>query len=269
MVREPTLESEAIVIRLAVAGAAGRMGRNVLELAAEDDRFEIAAALTRADDPQCRTALAMGRSAIHFTDRLAADCDVLIDFTVGGTLAWLDVCSSKGIAMVIGATGHKEAEGQRIREAAKRIPIVLSGNFSTGIAVIQDCLAALAKKLGDEYDVEIVETHHRRKVDAPSGTALLLADSILTATGKTRAETLIFGRQGNTGPRHKGQIGVHAVRMGDVVGQHEIHFSGLGETLTIRHAAHSREVFSAGALRAAAWVYRQKPGLFGMKDVLA
>ncbi len=253
------------MIRLAVAGAAGRMGRCVLELAARDSRFQIVATLGTGD-------------------QLQSNCDALIDFTdAAGTMPWLDACETQRIPMVIGATGHDKAQLARINQVARSIPIVKAANFSVGIQAVLNVLGSFARELGKEYDVEIVETHHRHKIDAPSGTAL----SILAEVQRTNeqclerkgagkgaepppgdATSVVMGRHGTVGERPRGQIGVHAVRMGDIVGQHEIHFSGPGETITIRHIAHSRETFAAGALRAAAWIIGKPPGQYSMRNVL-
>ena len=261
------------MIRLAVAGAAGRMGRCVLELASRDPRFEIAAAIDR--DAELTLPV----------------CDVLIDFTdAEGTIAWLDECTERLVPIVIGATGHDERQLARIAEVARAIPTVKAANFSIGMQVVLNAVGRIAKELGEEYDIEIVETHHRHKIDAPSGTALTIVERIIEGrTLRTRsasdgpgvdplarargsdstASQVVFGRHGRIGERPEGQIGVHAVRMGEVVGQHEIHFSGPGETITIRHTAQSRETFAAGALRAAGWVVGRPPGLYSMRDVLA
>lgn len=259
------------MIRLAVAGAAGRMGRCVLELASRDPRFEIAAAIDRD------------------AERTFPACDVLIDFTdADGTMAWIDMCERRRVSMVIGATGHDELQFARIAQAAEVIPIVKAANFSIGMQVVLNAVGRIAKELGEEYDIEIVETHHRHKIDAPSGTALTVVDQIKQSRDRQGADEpgappviggvasplvggtkVVFGRHGKVGKRPKGQIGVHAVRMGEVVGQHEIHFSGPGETITVRHAAQSRETFAAGALRAATWVVGRPPGLYSMPDVLA
>ncbi len=253
------------MIRLAVAGAAGRMGRCVLELASRDPRFEVAAAIDRDAEPTLPA------------------CDVLIDFTdAEGTMAWLDVCRTRRIPMVIGATGHDERQQARIAEVARAIPIVKAANFSIGMQAVLNAVGRIAKDLGEEYDIEIIETHHRHKFDAPSGTALAIVAEIQQALNQSRERErddhvppplvggtkVVFGRHGRVGERPKGQIGVHAVRMGDVVGQHEIHFSGPGETITIRHTAQSRETFAAGALRAAAWIIGKPPGMYSMRNVL-
>ncbi len=242
------------MIRLTVAGAAGRMGRCVIDLVSRDSHFEIAAAIDLGE-----------RQSIP-------SCDALIDFThAAGTMDWLTVCEAQRLAMVIGSTGHDERQQARIAEAARVIPIVQSANFSVGMQVVLGALARIAGELGSEYDVEIVETHHRHKIDSPSGTALTLLAEIQKNTHQysdRKGAAVVFGREGKVGERPKGQIGVHAIRMGDVVGQHEIHFSGPGETVTIRHTAQSRDTFAAGALRAAAWVVGKPPGLYSMRNVL-
>ena len=258
------------MIRLAIAGATGRTGRSVLERALGDDRFTVAAALSVTDDPACGSNLRAGSTEVPITDRLEAACDVLVDFTVAaGTMAWIDVCTDRKVPMVTGVTGHDEHQLARIREASATIPIVKATNFSIGINVLLNMIGRLAKELGDDYDVEIAEAHHRHKVDAPSGTALTFLDELLAATGRTRADHAVFGRHGPTGERPPGQIAVHALRLGEMVGHHEIHFGGPGETITLRHTAHSRDTFAAGALRAAAWIVGRKPGLYTMRDVMS
>ncbi len=243
------------MIRLAVAGAAGRMGRCVLELATHDSRFELAAAIDRS------------------AQRTLPGCDALIDFTdAAGTMEWLKACETRRVPMVIGATGHDEAQLARIAQVARSIPIVKTANFSVGVQAVLNILGKIKKELGEDYDIEIVESHHRHKTDAPSGTALAFVSEIQEGKEQSRdregADHLVFGRHGKVGERPKGEIGVHAVRMGEIVGQHEIHFSGPGETITIRHTAHSRETFAAGALRAAAWIIGKPPDLYSMRNVL-
>ena len=246
------------MIRLAVAGAVGRTGSRVVELAGRDDRFEVVAALTVAGCSEIGKPIRADGCDVVVSDRLEAACDVLIDFSLPvGTMAWLEVCKQRSIAMVIGATGHTSEQLAVIHEAEKQIPIVRASNFSVGIQALMGLVGKLAVELGEAYDVEIVETHHKNKIDAPSGTALSLADEIARATGRTR-DDVIFGREGKTGERPTRQIGVHAVRMGEVVGEHEIHFSGPGETITLRHRAHSRDAFAAGALRVAAQVAAER-----------
>lgn len=271
------------MIRLAVAGATGRMGRCILEMASSDERFEIAAALTepRGFSPrEFAQAKACGSVDLDvpYASKLETPCDVLIDFTVAaGTMAWLEVCTEKRIPMVTGVTGHTDEQLARIQAAADRIAILKAANFSVGINVILKIVGRLAKELGESYDVELVEAHHRGKVDAPSGTALAIVDEILAGgqgsslpvpTGQERSGNVTFGRRGQVGQRPTGQIGIHSVRMGEVVGRHEVHFSGPGETVTIRHEAHSRSAFAAGALRAAAWIVGKQPGYYTMGDAI-
>lgn len=239
------------MIRLVVAGALGRMGRTVIGCAERDPRFQVVARIDQGGD------------------RTIPACDVLVDFTnAPGTMEWLDVCTSRRTPLVIGATGHSEAQLARIAEAGRTIPIVKAANFSVGVNVLLALVAKVAAELGPDYDIEIVETHHRNKVDAPSGTALAISDALKPAQSRDHEGAVIFGRRGAAGVRPRGQIAIHAVRMGDIVGEHEVHFSGPGETVTIRHRAHSRETFAVGALRASAWIVGRDPGLYGMGDVL-
>lgn len=254
---------------LAVAGAMGRTGRAVLELAGRDQRFQVVAALTDKNDPLCGTSVRVGDTEVAVVDKLGVTCEVLVDFTTAvGSIEWLDVCERFEIPMVIGSTGHDESHWARIRKAARVIPIVKAANFSVGIQLVVSMIGKLARELGDAYNIELIETHHRHKLDAPSGTALMLLDALLEATGRSRDADVVFGRKGAIGVRPARQIGVHAIRLGEIVGRHEVHFGGPGETLTITHAVQSRETFAAGALRAAAWIIEQKPGLYSLQDVL-
>lgn len=256
------------MIRLAIAGVRGRMGRAIVELLDGDARFELVAGLVSAVD-RGPTSIDLAGRRVALSSRLGdAPCDVLIDVSLApATMAWLEVGLSRRIPLVIGTTGHSTEARDRIEAVARTIPIVLASNFSVGIQAILRRVGDLAKDLGAGFDIEIVETHHRKKIDAPSGTAIAILDALLEAEPNTR-RTVIHGREGAVGERRVGEIGIHAVRMGDIVGTHEIHFSGPGETLTIRHQAQSRATFAAGALRAAAWIVGRKPGLYSMLDVL-
>ena len=259
------------MIRLAIAGATGRTGSRVLELAGHDDQFEVVAALVAPGSLVIGGKTQCGQRNLAFCDTLKECCDVLIDFTTpAGTMSWLDVCQKQGIALVCGVTGHDDRHLSRLAEAARQIPVLHASSFSCGIEVLGRLIVQLAQELGPAYDVEIIETHHRHKVDAPSGTAMTLLARLAEATGRTMQSNAIFGRSGPTAERPTGQIGVHSVRMGDHVGTHEVHFSGLGETLTIRHVAHSRDIFAAGALRAAAWIVRQPSvSLYTLGDMMS
>ena len=228
-------------IRLGVAGAAGRMGRSVLRLAREHDRFDVVAALTALDDPLVNTPASVGGGTLLLSAQLDVPCDVLIEFTDGhGTAAWTRVCRERNIALVVGSTGHDPATIALLREAAGDIPILCAANFSLGVNLLLQLVGTLADTLGPGYDVELVEAHHRAKIDAPSGTALAMVEKICQATGRDPITDVAHGRQGHTGPRARGQIGVHALRMGDMVGRHELHFSGGGETITLSHSVHTR-----------------------------
>lgn len=248
------------------------MGRCILKLAAKSEGFPITAALVAPGSAEAGKAIYAGDQPVRLTDAIDRECDVLIDASLPeGTAEWVNFCERREIPMVIGVTGHSDAQLSRIREAAHQIPIVLASNFSVGINAIMGIIEPLMRQLGSGFDVEIVETHHRNKVDAPSGTALALVEEIRRARrgGGDDSAGLVFGRQGKPGPRAEGEIAIHAVRMGEVVGDHLIFFSGAGETISIKHEAHSRNAFAAGALRAAEWVVHQGAGFYTMRDVLA
>ena len=258
------------MIKLALLGATGRMGTRVLHLLADDKRFQLVAALTSSSDPRFGEQIPIADRALTVADTCDAPFDVLLDFSVpAGTMTWLEQCQSAGAAMVIGPTGHTNDELQRIKAAASSIAILKANNFSVGINLLLSLVGEVAKRLGNAYDIEIIEHHHNKKVDAPSGTALTLLEALLEATGRNQSEHVIHGREGQTGAKPDRQIGVHAVRSGDVVGRHEIIFGGIGESITITHEAHSRDTFAKGALEAAAWIHDKPPGLYTMKDVLA
>ncbi len=251
-------------IQLAINGAGGRMGQRLIALAGEDARFEVAGAIEATGHPFIGTTM----GGIAYEDHLTRGVDVVVDFSLpAGTQRILPAAINDKTAMVIGTTGFGPELQCLVDEAAKEIPIVHAPNFSVGVNVLLKLLAIAAARLGDAYDVEIVETHHRFKKDAPSGTALALAECICDATGRDMATALRHGRQGEC-PRVAGEIGIHAVRVGDTVGEHAVHFGTLGETVTLSHSAHSRDTFALGALRAAAWVVGKAPGAYDMADML-
>jgi 4-hydroxy-tetrahydrodipicolinate reductase len=194
---------------------------------------------------------------------------VLIDFTrPEGTMAHLDACLAQRRAMVIGTTGFNDAQKARIAEGARRIPIAWSPNFAIGVNVVFRLAQTAARALGDAYDVEIVEAHHRHKVDAPSGTALKLGELVAGALGRDLGKVATHGRAGDTGERPAKAIGFHAIRGGDIVGEHTVIFAGSGERVEITVRSHSRQTYAAGALRAARWLGGRAPGLYDMFDVL-
>lgn len=260
------------MVKIALAGAAGRMGRRVAALAIESEQFDIVCALEaeghQAIGQDIGELAGVGTFGVKITTELPAMPDVLIDFTnPEGTMHWLEVARTHNFAMVIGTTGLTESQSAEISQTASEIPIVHSPNMSVGLNALLMTVGQLASILGKDYDIEITETHHRFKKDAPSGTAIALAKAICHATARNFDETVVFGRSGKS-LRQAGEIGVHAIRLGDTVGEHSVHFGCLGETITISHSAHNRDTFARGALRAALWIAGRKPGLFTMQDVL-
>ena len=239
--------------RVLLVGAAGRMGQAIERAAEGADDIEIAARCNRGDAIE---------SAL-------ANCDVVIDFSHANvTEQNCTACLAAGKPIVIGTTGHSSAQTEAIEGAAKTIPIVLAANFSVGVNTLFWLTRKAAELLGDGFDIEIVETHHRLKKDAPSGTAKRLAQ-ILAATRALDAErNIAHGRQGLIGARPAKEIGMHAIRAGDVVGEHTVLFASTGERLELTHKASSRETFAVGALRAARWIREKPPGLYSMEDVL-
>jgi 4-hydroxy-tetrahydrodipicolinate reductase len=261
-------------IRLAVAGASGRMGRMLIEAALADPALEVAVALDRADSPE------LGRDCGDFLGRRTgvaidsdlgrlADAEVLIDFTrPEGTAAHMAACQRHGANMVIGTTGLDEAGKAAIRAASAAIGIVFAPNMSVGVNATFKLIEVAAAILASGYDIEVIEAHHRHKVDAPSGTALKMGEVIAAAQGKTLKELAVYAREGVTGERRPGSIGFAAVRGGDIVGDHTVLFAGTGERVEITHRAGSRMPYALGSMRAARFIAGQPRGLFDMHDVL-
>ncbi len=252
-------------IRLGVIGAAGRTGSRIAALAVEDARFTLTAALEVAGHDRAGEMVA----GVVIDDQLPANCDVLIDFsTPTGTARWAQWAVSATVPMVIGTTGHDDAQMGVIRDTAEQVAVLKATNMSVGVNVLWRLAQEAAALLRDDYDIEIVEAHHRFKVDAPSGTALTLLERVCEGAGLDPKKAAIHGRQGDTGKRPAGQVGMHALRMGNLAGQHAVHFGSLGDTITLTHTAHTRDIFARGALQAAAWIAHQPPGLYSMQDVL-
>ena len=262
-------------VKIGIAGAGGRMGRALLDEVLRASDLTLAAALEQ------KGHAAVGRDAgllagapcgVAVADDLARalpGCDVLIDFTrAEAAAASLAACRKQGVRMVIGTTGFSEAQKREIADAAREIAIVMSPNFSVGVNVAFRLLETAAAALGQGYDVEIVEAHHRHKVDAPSGTALRMGEVVAGSLGRDLKKTAVYGREGVTGERKPETIGFATVRGGDLVGDHTVMFIGAGERLEISHRASSRANFAAGALRAARWVAARRSGLYDMADVL-
>jgi len=250
-------------MRVALAGAGGRMGRTLIEAVLADKDCELGAAFDLAGNPAVGTKV--GDLKIGSDPSAAASCDVLIDFTwPDGTLANLKHAKSA----VIGTTGFSAAQKKTIGEAAKKTPIVMAANFAVGVNAAYKLAESAAKILGDGYDVEIIEAHHKHKVDAPSGTALKLGEVVAQALGRKLNDVARHGREGQTGERPGKQIGFHAIRGGDIVGEHTVVFAGLGERVEIVVRSQSRMTYAVGALRAAKWLRGKPAGLYDMFDVL-
>jgi 4-hydroxy-tetrahydrodipicolinate reductase len=255
-------------VRLIIAGAGGRMGGALIEAAQADAAFEVAAALEAPGSASAGARVGGVRVGTDVGAALAAG-DVWIDFTrPEATLAHAAACASAGRAMVIGTTGFAPAQRARIAAAAQRIPIVMAPNFAIGVNAVFELAQTAARILGDAYDVEIVEAHHRHKVDAPSGTALRLGEIVAQALHRDLGEVAVHGRHGETGERPARAIGFHAIRGGDIVGEHTVIFAGVGERVEIAVRSQSRATYALGALRAAKWLAGRAPGLYGMADVL-
>jgi 4-hydroxy-tetrahydrodipicolinate reductase len=263
--------------RVLVTGINGRMGGAVLRAVRGDVRFQLVGAMARPGSGlggQDAGALAglgpLGVPAYEDVAEASAEArpEVVIDFShPDATGDWADACGRSGAALVVGTTGLSGAVRERIDRAARSAPVVLSPNMSVGINVLFDLAAHLVRVLGEPWDVEVLELHHRQKKDAPSGTALRLAEVLAQAAGRD-ASAFRLARAGTVGPRPTGEIGVQTLRGGDVVGEHTIYFLSEGERLELTHRATSREQFARGAVRSAAWACAQEPGLYTMQDVL-
>lgn len=264
------------MLRIAVTGAVGRMGRTLVEAIHAADDLKLGAGIERPDCPllgaDAGEVAAVGRLDVPVVADINAVLDrfdVLIDFSVpAATLAKLDICAAAGKGIVIGTTGFDEAGLARIRAAAERIPILMSPNMSVGVNLVFKLLEIAAKALGDSADIEVIEAHHRNKIDAPSGTALRMGEVLAKATNRNLAEVAVYGRQGVTGVRESRTIGFETIRAGDIVGDHTVMFATPGERIEITHRAHTRSNFAEGALRAARFLATARPGLHAMKDVL-
>ena len=261
--------------RIAVAGATGRMGQMLIEAVRAADDCTLAGAL------EWSASAALGQDAGAFAGyasgvAITADLrqglqgsSVLIDFTrPEGTLAHLEVCRELGVAAVIGTTGFSEAQKEQIAAIAQSIPIVLAPNMSVGVNVTLRLLEMAAKALSTGYDIEIIEAHHRHKVDAPSGTALKMGEVIASALGRDLAQCAVYAREGITGERDPSSIGFATIRGGDIVGDHTVLFAGTGERIEISHKSSSRATYAQGSLRAVRYLAQQRHGLFDMADVL-
>ena len=263
-------------IRIAVAGVGGRMGRTLVQAVTETPGLILGAATERPDSSLIGTdageLAGLGRLGVTLTGDLGAAInafDVLIDFPApAATMDHLALCRPAGKAMVIGTTGLDAGQRAAVAAAGEAIGIVFAPNMSVGVNLCLKLLDIAARVLGDEVDVEIIEAHHRHKVDAPSGTALRMGEVVAAALGRDLRKVAVYGREGHTGSRERRTIGFETIRAGDIVGEHSVWFAADGERVEIAHKASSRMTFARGAARAAAWIAAREAGLYDMQDVL-
>jgi 4-hydroxy-tetrahydrodipicolinate reductase len=264
------------MLNIGVTGAAGRMGRALITACTQHPESQLAAAIERSGSSllgsDAGDLAGLGRLDVRLVDSLEAvigSIDTLIDFTrPEATLAKLSLCVSHGKNIVIGTTGFDSIQKQQIRAAAESIGIVFAPNMSIGVNLCLKLLDTAARVLGDDADIEILEAHHRHKVDAPSGTAIRMGEVVANALGRNLAECAVYGREGHTGEREHKTIGFETIRAGDIVGDHTVLFAADGERVEITHKASSRMTFANGAMRAAIWLRNQPAGLYDMQDVL-
>jgi 4-hydroxy-tetrahydrodipicolinate reductase len=264
------------MIRIAVTGAGGRMGRTLIEAVSLTEGATLTAAIERAGSSlmgaDAGELAGIGKNGILLVNdisEVANDFDVLIDFTApAATLANAEVCKQANASMVVGTTGFNDADKAAFLSAQSDISICMASNFSVGVNLCFNLLETAAKIIGSDSDIEIVEAHHRHKVDAPSGTALSMGEVVADTLGRNLNDVAVYGREGQTGARDDDTIGFATVRGGDVVGDHTVMFMSEGERVEITHKASSRMSFARGALRAALWIHEQQAGLYDMRDVL-
>jgi 4-hydroxy-tetrahydrodipicolinate reductase len=264
------------MIHIAVAGAAGRMGGKIIQMIQQNEGFVLSGVFERPDHPlagmDVGSIVGVGELGIEIKGDISEalkGADVLIDFTTPDcTLHNMRFIAKTGQAMVIGTTGITDQSMEELKDHAKSIRCVMSPNMSIGVNALFKVVGELSGILREGYDMEILEAHHRLKKDAPSGTALHLANILATATGRNLDAEAVYGRKGFIGERSNTEIGIHAIRAGDIVGEHTVIFAGVGERIEVTHRAHSRDNFAKGALLAASWVITQPNGLYDMQDVL-
>jgi 4-hydroxy-tetrahydrodipicolinate reductase len=263
-------------MRVAIVGASGRMGLTLIQAVTQSPALTLTVAIDRADSPvmgkDAGDIAGVATAGVKVTDSLAAvsdQFDVLIDFTRPDvSIGYLEHCRQAGKKMVIGTTGFSDAQKAQIAEAAKTTAIMMAPNMSVGVNLTLKLLEMAAKVMGDYTDIEIIEAHHRHKVDAPSGTALRMGEVVAKALGRDLKDCAVYGREGITGERDRKTIGFSTIRAGDIVGEHAVMFADEGERVEITHKASSRLTFANGAVRAAAWLGDKSTGLYDMQDVL-
>ena len=263
-------------IKVGVIGAGGRMGRMLIEAVQDNSQTILNAAIERQGSSlvgaDAGEVAAIGRLEVQIVDDLKVvinDIDVLIDFSLpDATEQNMQICAANNVAMVIGTTGFNEQQEQVLAKASEKIAIVYAGNYSTGVNLSLKLLGMAAKAFGEDADVEVIEAHHKHKIDAPSGTAYMMAEAVAEARGQNLKDVVVYGREGQTGERKAGTIGIHAIRGGEIIGDHTVMFIADGEVVEITHRARARMTFAAGAVRAATWVIKQEVGQYNMQDVL-
>lgn len=264
------------MLNIAVTGAGGRMGRTIIEACQQTEGCQIAAAVERPDSSligsDAGELAGIGKIGVAIAGDIADVVDVfdvLIDFTsIESTLHNLQVCKDNNKKIIIGTTGFSDQQKQTIQSVASEMAIVFAPNMSVGVNLCLKLLQTAARVLGDSVDIEVIEAHHRHKVDAPSGTALRMGEVVAEALGRNLNDCAVYGRQGHTGERDRKTIGFETIRAGDIVGEHTVMFADIGERIEITHKASSRMTFANGALRAALWLKDHDKGLFDMQDVL-
>ncbi|MEF1253847.1 4-hydroxy-tetrahydrodipicolinate reductase [Vibrio sp. M260112] len=264
------------MVRIAIAGAAGRMGRNLVKATCLNQQAQVAAGSERPESSLVGVDIGElcgeGKLDVFLTDDLAKEVDnfdVIIDFTApASTLANIELCKQHGKCIVIGTTGFSDQERELIDQHAKAIPVVMAPNYSVGVNLVFKLLEKAAKVMGDYCDIEIVEAHHRHKVDAPSGTAIGMGQAIAEAMGNKLNDVAVYAREGITGERTKDEIGFATIRAGDIIGEHTAMFADIGERVEITHKATDRMTFANGAVKAAVWLKEKPAGFYTMTDVL-
>ena len=264
------------MLKLIICGACGRMGKRIIACAPEDGKIAGAGAIEMKGHPclgkdagEVAGVAPLGVPVASDLGAVAGSADVIVDFSHHGACAGnAAIAAALKKPIIIGTTGLDGEEMQAIKKASRKVACLVAPNMSVGVNLLFRVVADVARSLGEEYDAEIIEVHHRFKKDAPSGTAKRLAAAIADAWGKNLDAVVCHGRSGELGERPKGQIGIHAVRQGDVIGEHTVSFSSLGERVELVHRAHSRDTFARGALRAAEWIVGKPAGLYSMEDVL-
>lgn len=265
-----------MAIRIAINGAAGRMGRCLIQAVEQTEGLELSAAIDRADSSllgaDAGELAGVGKLGVAITsdaETATANSDVLIDFTLPEvTMALLPHCAANQCHLVIGTTGFSAEQKSTIKQAAQQVSMILAPNMSVGVNLSLKLLDIAARVLGNDVDIEIIEAHHRHKVDAPSGTALRMGEVIADALGRDLKTCAVYGREGRTGERDRNTIGFATVRAGDIVGDHTVMFAAEGERVEVTHKASSRMTFALGAMRASSWLMAQQTGLYDMQDVL-